>query len=176
MIISIRRIIRGIVAPSAVVVSAPHVWHRLVGDLNERSGGIRESGAFLLGTIENNGTRTILDYVLYDDLDPEALNTGAIHLRSSAYSDLWNLCASKNFMVVADVHTHPGPYIEQSQTDKRHPMISKVGHIAIILPNYGRTPTDPKVAAVYRYLGSYEWQTLQTGRGKSRALYVGRWA
>lgn len=176
MTFSIRHIIRVIVAPSAVIVSAASVWDRLVGDLNERSGGRRESGAFLLGMIQQDGTRSIVDYVLYDDLDPNALDTGAIHLRSSAYGTLWQLCAARNLMVVADIHTHPGSNVGQSPIDTSYPMVSKAGHIAMILPNHGKSPADPKAAAVYRYHGSHQWQALQTGRTRSNALYVGRWA
>jgi len=169
-----RLITRETAGPSVLLVSAEPVWHGLVNALNERSGGRRESGAFLLGRIGEDGVRTILDYLLYDDLDPEALDTGAIHLRSSAYGALWQLCSERNLKVVADVHTHPGRIVEQSTVDKRHPMISVAGHIAMILPNYGKSPTDPAVAGIYRYLGSYQWETLQSGRTKAHVIHVGK--
>jgi proteasome lid subunit RPN8/RPN11 len=147
----------------------------VVGDLNQRSAGYRESGAFLLGTIGRNGCRRVTDHVPYDDLDPLALRSGAIHVRSSAYYELWKICEATGLQVVADVHTHPGPVVTQSPIDARHPMVSNVGHVAIILPNFGKSPEDPRQAGVYRYRGSHQWQTLQDGE-RGRVFYVGRWA
>lgn len=170
----IRRIIEVLVGPSVVIRISDSLWRDLIAALNARSASERESGAFLLGTIRDNGQRTIQDFVLYDDLDASALESGGIYLQSSAYPRLWAICRQRNMSVVADVHTHPGAFVQQSSIDREHPMISQRGHIAIVLPQYGRTPDDPKVAGVYRYLGSHRWETLQTGRGKAKAIHVGR--
>ncbi|QQE77287.1 Mov34/MPN/PAD-1 family protein [Alicyclobacillus sp. SO9] len=174
MIAFIRRIIEGLVGPSAVISTSPSQWRDLIADLNARSAGERESGAFLLGRIRDNGRRIIQDSVLYDDLDATALESGGIYLRSSAYPRLWAICRERNMSVVADVHTHPGAFVQQSSIDQEHPMISQRGHIAIVLPHYGRTPEDPRFAGIYRYIGSHQWETLQTGRGKAKAIHVRR--
>ncbi len=174
MITFIRRIIEVLVGPSAVISTTSSVWRDLIAGLNARSAGERESGAFLLGTIRDNGQRTIQDFVLYDDLDSTALESGGIYLQSSAYPRLWAICRERKMSVVADVHTHPGAFVQQSSIDREHPMISQRGHIAIVLPHYGRTPENPRVAGVYRYLGSHQWETLQTGRGKAKGIHVER--
>jgi proteasome lid subunit RPN8/RPN11 len=88
---------------------------------------------------------------------------------------LWKICETTGLQVVADVHTHPGPVVAQSSIDAQHPMLSDVGYVAIILPNFGKSPDDPRRAGVYRYRGSHQWQTLQDGE-RGGAFYVGRWA
>jgi proteasome lid subunit RPN8/RPN11 len=175
MSFSIHRIIRALFAPRATI-SCPHpLWNELIDDLNKRSQGVRESGAFLLGKIDSTNFRSIHSYVLYDDLDPEALDTGAIHIRSEYFSKLWDICKQQNLIVVADVHTHPGSSVAQSGVDKNNPMIAKIGHVSIILPKFGYTPKEPRVAGIYGYLGSKQWKTLQRPLSVDKSLYVGRW-
>lgn len=42
----------------------------------------------------------------YDELDPQALDTGEIHIDGSAFVKLWRHCEASRRQVVADVHTH----------------------------------------------------------------------
>jgi hypothetical protein len=51
------------------------VWWSLIRELKHRSGGRRESGAFLLG---RSGTRQVTHFICYDDLDQTAFDTGII--------------------------------------------------------------------------------------------------
>lgn len=71
------------------------------------------SGAFLLGH-RRNGRVRIVDFVLYDDLDPNCLDTGIVRFDGRYFGELWALCKDRGFTVVADVHTHPG---ESGQSD-----------------------------------------------------------
>ena len=135
------------------------VWRRLLRDLRERGRGVRESGAFLLGRADKRGRRRIVDYVLYDDLDPHALDIGIVHLDGTHFGKLWDLCAQRDVMVVADVHTHPGGS-EQSQSDRAHPIIARAGHIALIVPNLAEAPVDLTKVGIYRYGGGGRWQTI----------------
>ena len=48
---------------------------------------------------------------------------------------LWDICKRRGLTVVADVHVHPGG-AGQSDSDRDHPMISRAGHIALILPDF----------------------------------------
>lgn len=131
------------------------LWSELLDRLRERGGGVRESGAFLLGVGEGAG-RAVRRIVLYDDLDPNCLNEGYVHFDGCYYGRLWEICAQKSLSVVADVHTHPyGP--GQSHADKTHPMVSIPGHIALIVPNFAQGEITAADVGVYVYRGRYRW-------------------
>lgn len=137
------------------------LWLRLICDLHQRGGrGRRESGAFLLGV---RGTKqdVIKRYVAYDDLDPHALDTGIVVVRSQGFMKLWEQCTQLELEVLADVHTHGDAWTGQSGSDRTHPMISQVGHIALIVPRFARTWCWRfKGVGIYEYLGNHRWRDL----------------
>jgi len=136
----------------------PAVWRGLLRGLRSRGQGVRESGAFLLGT-RTGEIVEIVDFILYDDLDPHALDTGIIRFDGRYFGALWERCRSVALEVVADVHTHPGAAY-QSPSDQAHPMIACAGHIALILPNFAMPPVRVAEVGIYRYLGNKQWETL----------------
>jgi len=78
MTYSVAAIMRHLFAQQHKLSCSWLLWHRLTKKLRQRGHNrTRESGAFLLGYIENDQAR-IVDFVLYDDLDPHALDTGII--------------------------------------------------------------------------------------------------
>lgn len=134
------------------------LWLRLVWQLRRRGGGCRESGAFLLGP---SSAGVVCSFVCYDDLDPHCLDTGIIRLDGKAYVPLWKLCAERKIKVLMDVHTHPSRWTGQSETDRTHPMVAQVGHLALILPHYGQHSwLGPDGGGFFRYLGSERWETI----------------
>lgn len=168
---SIRAIINRFLAPQHEVSCPTSLWRRLTADLWAHGRGYHESGAFLLGTIGSDGGRRIQDYLLYDDLDPHALDTGIVHLDGRYFGRLWDICKAKNMTVVADVHTHPaGSW--QSHSDQAHPIISRAGHIAFIIPNFAAAPVQLEEVGMYRYLGGHRWNAVPTGQRK-QFLYLG---
>lgn len=145
------------------------LWGELLENLRERGGGVRESGAFLLG-LGDGARRTARRIVLYDDLDPNCLNEGYVRFDGHHYGRLWEMCAQESLSVVADVHTHPyGP--GQSHSDKMHPMVSIPGHIALIVPNYAQGELSAADVGVYVYRGRYRW-TAYRGRGAAAVLEI----
>ncbi len=135
------------------------LWWRLCRALRERGrGATRESGAFLLGQ-QKEGRRRIVDFVLYDDLDPHCLDTGIVRFDGRHFSALWALCKARTLNVVADIHVHPGGS-SQSDSDRDHPMISRAGHIALILPNFAASPQHRAGIGIYRYLGGKRWAVV----------------
>ena len=143
------------------------LWESLLGELRERGGGERESGAFLLGSLDNE-VRKVLTYVLYDDLDPQALSQGFVQLGSQCFTELWKLCDARQCTVVADIHTHPFGS-RQSPSDRANPMIALRGHVAIIAPRYAAAPVRISELGVYRYLGRHQWVSVN-GRLAGPAL------
>lgn len=112
-------------------------WMRLVGELRRRGRGRRESGAFLVGR-QGDCHRRVVRFVCYDDLDRAALEHGIVTLHAAGMSALWDLCRRESLTVLADVHTHPDSDTRQSHTDRQYPMVPVAGHLAMIVPNFGR--------------------------------------
>jgi hypothetical protein len=133
------------------------VWGAGVRELGKRTRGKqRESGAFLLGR-EEGTYKEILNFVYYDDIDPHALDTGIVRFSGNKLPKLWALCRERDLSVVADVHVHPRGCF-QSASDRADPVMPRVGHIAIILPNFAARKTRPGGIGIYEYLGNGAWQ------------------
>lgn len=134
------------------------LWRRLILDLRRRGQGLRESGAFLLGKAAARN-RTITSYLCYDDVDREAYQRGAIAFHASGYAALWRHCRTHDLDVLADIHSHPGPHVQQSQIDRRNPMLPVAGHTALIVPHFADTPWHMlRGVGIYEYLGDLEWR------------------
>lgn len=141
------------------------LWAELVWSLRQRGQGRRESGAFLLANSSIAATRKVCHVAYYDDLDPSALDQGWIEFHSRGYSALWKLCEQQNLRVVADIHTHPGRSVGQSDIDRAHPMVPVAGHVAIILPWFGRcSPISMREAGQYTFRGFGRWDAIPNGR------------
>jgi hypothetical protein len=156
---SIAAIIARLLAPRHEVSCSWFLWQRLCARLRERGrNASRESGAFLLGR-RKDGRARIVDFILYDDLDPHALDSGIVHFDGRHFGALWDICKRRGLSVVADVHVHPGG-AGQSTSDREHPMISRAGHVALILPDFARPPVRTEAVGVYRYLGDKRWHIV----------------
>lgn len=163
--------IRRLLAPRHELSCSWFVWRRLVGKLRERGLDCsRESGAFLLGR-RVGGCAHVIAFVLYDDLDPHALDSGIVKFDGRYFTELWSICKTRRLVVVADVHVHPGSS-GQSDSDRDHPMISRAGHIALILPNFASHPQPRRDIGVYRYLGNKRWESIPTSE-RERFFHIG---
>lgn len=155
-------------------------YRDLMDELARRGRRQRESGAVLLapvhlvplpGTAPSRPRRIPVTKVVYfDDLDPDCLK-GNIEFSATGFDKLWSYCADRGLTVVADVHTHPGPGVAQSHIDATNPMISAVGHIAVIAPDYavGRPPVS--ALGVHTHLGGFRWKSAY-GSDASEVLAV----
>lgn len=168
---SIARIIRRLWSPRHELSCSWLLWRRLVAQLRERGrNASRESGAFLLGH-RAAGAARIAAFVLYDDLDPHALDSGIVRFDGRYFGELWEICRRGNLQVVADVHVHPGSE-GQSDSDQAYPMISRAGHIALILPDFAQGPITTRRIGIYRYLGNKEWRAVPAADRKT-FLHIG---
>jgi hypothetical protein len=141
------------------------VWTAGVCELERRTlKGHRESGAFLLGH-DRKGHRRIVEFVFYDDIDPHSLDTGIVHFQGNKFPKLWQLCRSRGYGVIADVHVHPGGH-GQSESDQADPVMPKAGHLAFIVPDFARRETQPGGIGMYEYLGNGAWRD-HTSKGSS---------
>lgn len=170
-----RRLTRALAAPRARVSCNDMTWNAGLLGLRSRGRGSRESGAFLLGQLRGR-RRFITDFLYYDEVDPNALDTGMIDFNGAYYGRLWSLCRSRNLRVVADVHTHPGA-ARASITDLANPMVAQPGHVAVIIPNFAQqdfTFCRRVEYGVYEYLGEGQWRD-HSDQAHGAFLYIGRW-
>lgn len=131
------------------------LWASLLAHLRERGGGIRESGAFLLGHKTDAG-RTVTRFLPYERLQTDALHDDYVALTAASFAKLWAICRTDNVSVVADVHTHrfgPG----QSRSDRANPMVALKGHIALIVPRFAQGRVRPQDVGLYVYEGNHVW-------------------
>lgn len=150
------------------------LWCRLVTELRRRGQKRRESGAFLLGLMGSCSSR-VQRFVCYDDLDPNALNTGIVTFDSSGYSRLWERCRKLGLEVLGDVHTHPGSSTAMSTTDLANPMIGEAGHIALIIPRFAEQMCwGFRGVSVNEYLGRRQWRRWQ-GKERSSRVRMSLW-
>jgi proteasome lid subunit RPN8/RPN11 len=140
-------------------------WRELLGELARRGRGKRESGAFLLGAAES---RLITDVAYFDDLDPHCLK-GNIEFDVSGFTALFKLCRQKALRVVADVHTHPRGWVDQSHIDKLHPMIAMAGHVGLIVPFFAQQSITRDQVGFHLYQGETGWQAHH-GRAARRRI------
>lgn len=164
--------IRAFVARRSRVRITPHEWAELLAELRQRGRGSRESGAFLLAQAGARATTTVARVVYFDDVDPRCL-TGGITIQSSGFTALWKICSEHGLRVIADVHTHPSDFVNQSDIDRANPMIATRGHVAIIVPSFASGAVGSADCGVHVYRGAYEWDA-NLGVRAGRLLYIGR--
>lgn len=133
-------------------------WRRLIGELARRGRGNREAGAFLLAR-PGDPSRRVIEAAFFDNLDPHSLR-GNITFSRNGFARLTDLCRERDLAVVADVHTHPTARVSQSETDRTNPMVRIAGHVAVIVPNYGRGRIRPTDTGVHIYEGNHRWTSL----------------
>jgi hypothetical protein len=170
MAFSIRQTIRAFAAPDYRLSCPRFLWKSILRELYRRTETRHESGAFLLGNVEND-RRRILRAVYYDDLDIHAYESGVCVVKGPAFARLWEICRLTAHSVVADIHVHPGDAI-QSWSDKTNPTLPNVGHIAIIVPNFAKPPIHINDLGIFEYVGKFHWSNLGYKRAH-RYFYVG---
>ena len=133
------------------------LWEELLAHLRRQGGGVRESGAFLLGH-KAEATRTVTAFLPYEQLQADALQGDYVSLNAASFAKLWELCGRKELSVVADVHTHRFG-AGQSRSDRENPMIALRGHVALIVPDFAQGGRGFQGVGMYIYQGSHRWSS-----------------
>lgn len=162
---------RRLIAPHHELSCPWWIWRQLLAALRVRGRGVRESGAFLLGRRDVAGRAHIETFVLYDQLDPNAFDSGIIRFGGRYFGALWERCRRTSTTVVADVHTHPGGFA-QSRSDQAHPMITQPNHMALIVPHFAVGAYTAANIGIYQYLGQGQWRTVP-GRKCASVFHIG---
>ena len=131
------------------------LWFQLIGKLQRAGAGVRESGAFLLAKPDDF---RVSRFVAYHELCPECMNGGFINFDGRGYVALSQHCQKFQLRVIGDVHTHPGEWTDQSESDRTHPMMARVGHVGLIVPLYARRNRySLRGIGAFEYLGEHKW-------------------
>ena len=136
-----------------------NLFDSLIVDLAASGGGVKESGAFLLG-VQDGLRRYVSSYLRYDKVAPQSSSQHAyIALTAKEMARAWDYCYAVGLQVVADVHTHPfGP--TQSISDRAHPIVSVAGHVALIVPNFAKGSPQPRDLGVHIFGGTGRWRSM----------------
>lgn len=147
------------------------VYRGLVADLAASGRGVKESGAFLLGTLKA-GQRRVESYLMYDVVAPQSSQKhDYVVLTGEEMAIAWDYCYRHGLEVVADVHTHPlGP--AQSESDREYPMVSVAGHVALIVPFFATQDPQPRDLGVHVFHGDQRWSSLFGAQAESAVHIV----
>lgn len=155
--------------PAPLLEMPGALWVALMTHPREQGGGVRESGAFLLGHKTDAG-RVVMRFLPYEQLQSDALRGDYVALNPESFAKLWEVCRTEGMTVVADVHTHPfGP--GQSRSDRANPMVALKGHIALIVPRFAKGSPRPQDLGLYVYEGNHQWASY-SGSGVDRLLIL----
>ncbi|MGE4335130.1 MAG: hypothetical protein AB7E55_04035 [Pigmentiphaga sp.] len=135
------------------------LWESTLMHLRQEGAGVRESGGFLLGTVQSD-VRVATHFLPYEHLQSDALQADFVQLSAASFSRLWDYCAGQALEVVADVHTHRYG-AGQSRSDSENPMLALAGHLALIIPNFAQGPVQLEDLGLYVYQGSHRWQRFR---------------
>jgi hypothetical protein len=80
-------------------------------------------------------------------VDGEELHRINVHLHESRQ------------LLIAQMHTHPGRAYHSS-TDDAYPIVTKIGALSIVVPNFAMDDLAPQRWAVYRLSESILWEKL----------------
>lgn len=135
------------------------LYEQLIHELAASGRGVKESGAFLLGT--NDGRiRKVSSYLMYETIAPVSSSEyDYVTLTAQEMAAAWDHCYRVSLEVVADVHTHP---LEpaQSPSDRAHPMVSVAGHVALIVPHFAMRDPTPGDLGVHVFHGDSRWMSM----------------
>ena len=135
------------------------LYARLMADIARSGRGVKEAGAFLLGSIAPE-TRKATSYIMYDMVALESSRKHAyVAFTSQEMARAWEMCYASGLQVVADIHSHPqGP--QQSLSDRANPIVSLPGHVALIAPFFAMRNPQPVDLGVHIFEGAGRWRSM----------------
>jgi hypothetical protein len=70
------------------------------------------------------------------------------------------------YTLIAQLHSHPTEAYH-SETDDTYPIVTTVGGVSIVVPNFAQHTFDLKACAVYRLMSGDGWAELSSGETSS---------
>lgn len=146
------------------------LWARTWRGLRDRGAGRRESAAVWSGTRDDTGERAV-DVLFLDDLPGVRAHALQHCVPRSATAALFRELRARGHVIVGDVHTHPGAWVDLSLTDQEHPIEYRVGLLAVVIPHFAKGSPDETGVGIHVYRGSGAWETPE-GAARASALVI----
>lgn len=139
---------------------SPDLWEQTWAGLLSHGGGEREAACLWAGT--RNGALEIVREVLFFE-DFGETNQGPLHHRipRNVTAAMFAHLQSTQELILADVHTHPGRWVDLSPVDSAHPIEYRIGLLALVIPAYAKGRRVLSRVGVHEYLGEGQWRTLR---------------
>jgi proteasome lid subunit RPN8/RPN11 len=155
--------------PPPVLEIERSLYAKLMADVARSGRGVKEAGAFLLGSIAPD-RRKATAYIMYDSVAPESSRKHVyVAFTSQEMARAWEICYASGLQVVADIHSHPqGP--QQSISDRAHPIVSLPGHVALIAPFFAMRNPQPADLGVHVFEGAGCWRSMFQAEARNAIL------
>ena len=135
------------------------LWEQTWIGLQKRGGGVRESACVWGGTRSATEDHA-LSVTFLDDLPGVHAGARYHQLSRKTVEALFKILTANRQMIVADIHTHPGYWVDLSPTDAEHPIEFRRGLPAMILPYFAMTSPTMDGLGLHEYVGDGEWHRL----------------
>jgi proteasome lid subunit RPN8/RPN11 len=107
--------------------------------LEERSSGMRESGAIWSGSVEDTLT-TVQRVDFHHELCDDRATALSMELSEEAKFRLYGDLGKEGLKLAGLVHTHPADWVGLSEVDRENQLCSRLGFWSLVVPRYGREP------------------------------------
>jgi len=112
--------------------------------------GMRQCEALVLWVGEVTETTASVTRAIVPDQRPIKSEDGVGYfVDSEALFDLNRTLESMDLRLIAQVHSHPREAYH-SETDDRYAIVTSNGGLSLVVPNFGKAPTDPTLWAIYQ--------------------------
>lgn len=144
------------------IVVARELWVETWVGLRNRGKGLRESACIWGGRREGDAD-SAQSVIFLDDLP--GVHAGArYHQMSRPTIDaLFRILRDRREMIVTDIHTHPGDWVDLSPTDAEHPIEFRRGLPALVIPYFAKSAPTTDGLGLHEYLGDGGWRMLSPG-------------
>lgn len=135
------------------------LWFETWLGLRARGDGKREAACVWSGRRSPSGD--IAQSVTFLD-DLPGVRAGELYHRPSRQTieALFNVLRERQEIIVADIHTHPGEWVDLSITDAAHPIEFRRGLPAMIIPYYAQAEPTLEGLGLHEYIGDGVWAKL----------------
>lgn len=141
------------------IVVSKKLWLETWQGLLKRGEGTREAACIWGGkratTVDTASSVTFLD-------DLPGVRAGARYhqMTRATIGALFEILRRNGDMIVADIHTHPGPWTGLSRTDAASPIEFRPGLPAMVIPHYANATPSLSELGLHEYVGDGRWHQL----------------
>jgi len=137
------------------------LWVETWSGLRTRGAGKHEAACIWSGK-RSPGGDIVHSVTFLDDLPGVHAGERYHQLSRVTINALFELLRARHEMIVADIHTHPGDWVDLSPTDAEHPIEFRRGLPAMIIPNFAKFAPALDGLGLHEYLGDGAWRRLDS--------------